>query len=64
MVTLGRDQLEDKVLDGWGVSWWKDRQAPSGDRCGQVPEHKKRKPRCGVGVVTKWRTLAKTMGLF
>lgn len=33
MVTLGRGQLEDKELDGWGVSWWRDQQAPSGDRC-------------------------------
>ena len=33
MATLGRGQPEDKELDGWGVSWWRDQQAPSGDRC-------------------------------
>lgn len=60
MVTLDRGQLEDKELDGWGVSWWR---GPAGTKWGQmwqVPEHK-RKPRYGAGVVTKWRTLAKTM---
>lgn len=33
MVTLGGGQLEDKELDGWGGSWWRDQQAQSGDRC-------------------------------
>lgn len=35
MVTLGGGQLEDKELDGWGVSWRRDQQAPRGDRCGK-----------------------------
>lgn len=48
MVTLGRGQFEDKELDGWGVSWWRDQQAPKWGQMWQVPEHK-RKPRYGGG---------------
>lgn len=49
MVTLGRGQLEDKELDGWGVSWLRDQQAPSGDRCVKFQNIKETMVWCGGG---------------
>lgn len=62
MVTLGRGQPEDKELDDWGVSWWRGQQAPSRDRCVKYQNIKESQGAERGG--DKWRTLAKTVGLF